>query len=508
MLKYIDNLLDHITMYRLLLYYLIALVLIAMGLSAAGVLHFSVGSIAMSTIILVVTCYILNKIFAAIFAAPTNVESVYITALILALIIAPINRSTPENLTFLLAASGLAIASKYILTINKKHIFNPAAIAVVLTALGPRQSANWWIGTTAMLPYVLIGGILLIRKIRRVQMVVTFFVATLLSTIVYTMLAKGSVGTSLHNTIFTSAMFFLGFVMLTEPLTTPPTAKKQKLYAILTGLLFPPQFHIFSIYSTPELALVTSNVFAYIISPKAKLFPTLKQKRRLTPDTVDFVFDPKRTFRYQAGQYMEWTLQHPKTDSRGNRRILTLASSPTESDLRVGVKFHKGGSSFKRALLDITPQTPIVAAQISGDFVLPKDPKQKIVFIAGGIGITPFRSMIKYLIDRNEPRVVTLLYSARTTQDFAYKEVFEEARQKLGLRTIYAVTGTNQEVSGEYMHHGRITAGLIHDVVPDFRERLFYVSGTQDMVVKMKSSLQVAGVPSHQIKVDYFSGYA
>jgi Na+-transporting NADH:ubiquinone oxidoreductase subunit NqrB len=82
--------------------------------------------------------------------------------------------SVPLHVTFLLAASGLAMASKYILTINKKHLFNPVAIAVALTALGPRQSANWWIGTSVMLPYVLIGGVLLVRKIRRGRMVFLF----------------------------------------------------------------------------------------------------------------------------------------------------------------------------------------------------------------------------------------------------------------------------------------------------------------------------------------------
>jgi ferredoxin-NADP reductase/Na+-translocating ferredoxin:NAD+ oxidoreductase RnfD subunit len=479
-----------------------------MGLSVHGTLHFSAASIALSTIILVVTCYIVNKVFAAIFQAPTNVESVYITALILALIIAPMTSHTLVNITFLLAASGLAMASKYILTINKKHIFNPAAIAVVLTALGPRQSASWWVGTTAMLPFVLIGGILIIRKIRRIRMVLTFFTATLAATVVYTILAKGNALTALHNTLFSSAMFFLGFVMLSEPLTTPPTTRKQTWYAVLVGLLFPPQVHILSLYSTPELALIGGNIFSYIISPKAKLFPTLTQKARLTPDSAEFVFDPNRKFSYKPGQYMEWTLPHPKTDSRGNRRIFTLASSPTEPDVRIGVKFYKQSSSYKRALLIIKPETQIVAAQISGDFILPKNPKQKLVFIAGGIGVTPYRSMVKYLLDNNEARTITMLYSARTAEDFAYKDVFEEARQKIGLKTVYAVTDKAATISDEYSQHGRINATMIKREIPDYQERLFYISGTQAMVRAMQTTLHDIGVPNHQVKIDYFSGYA
>ena len=409
MLSYIDNLLNRITMYKLLLYYLIALILIGIGYSFAGILHFSAAALIVSTLILVIVCWVVNKFFAEVMHAPMNVESVYITALILALIIAPYTSFQAINITFLLAAAGLAIASKYVLTINKQHIFNPAAIAVALTALGPHQSASWWVGTTALLPFVLIGGILIVRKIHRGRMVVTFFLTSLLATVLYSLLAKTSVTSSLHITLFSSAMFFLGFVMLTEPLTTPPTVKKQTWYAALVGVLFPPQFHIFNFYSTPELALIVGNVFSYLVSPKTKLFPTLSQKLKITRDSIDFIFQPETKLSYLPGQYMEWTLPHTGTDSRGNRRYFTLASSPTEPDLRLGVKFNSPGSSYKNALLKLEPETPIVAGRVSGDFVLPKDTNKKLVLIAGGIGVTPYRSMVKYLLDREEMRDIIIL---------------------------------------------------------------------------------------------------
>jgi ferredoxin-NADP reductase/Na+-transporting NADH:ubiquinone oxidoreductase subunit NqrB len=497
-------------MYKLLLYYLIALLVIAFGLNVLGVLHFGAATIAMSAIILVVACWVINKVFATIFNAPTNVESVYITALILALIIPPTtNGNVLEHVTFLLAASGLAMASKYVLTINKKHIFNPAAIAVALTALGPRQSADWWIGTSAMLPYVLIGGVLLVHKIRRGRLLSIFFISTLVATFIYSLLAGQDAYTTLSQTITTSAMFFLGFVMLTEPLTIPPTAKKQTWYAIFTGILFPPQFHILTLYSTPELALIAGNIFSYIISPKAKLFPTLKQRLRLTPDTADFIFHTNtKKFAYEPGQYMEWTLPHDGTDSRGNRRYFTLASSPTEPDIRIGVKFYDNGSSYKDVLMNINRNTPIVAAQVSGDFVLPKDPKRKLAFIAGGIGITPYRSMVKYLLDTNETRTITMLYSARTTDDFAYKDIFEQARREMGMNTVYVVTNQATNISHQYLRTKLINAEMIKNEIPDYGERLFYISGTQSMVKAMQAILADLGVHRDHIKVDYFSGYA
>jgi len=407
-----------------------------------------------------------------------------------------------------MAASGLAMASKYVLTVNKKHVFNPAAIAVVLTALGPRQSANWWIGTSAMLPFVLIGGLLLVRKIHRERMVFTFFASALIATIVYAILSGNSPISALDKTVMTSAMFFLGFVMLTEPLTTPPTAPRQTWYAVLMGIMFPPQFHILSLYSTPELALITGNLFSFIISPRVKLFPTFTQKTRIAPDCIDFIFNPNRKFSYEPGQYMEWTLNHEGRDSRGDRRYFTLASSPTENDIRIGVKFREHGSSYKEAMLGMVKDTPIVADHISGDFTMPKDQKEKLVFIAGGIGITPFRSMIKYLIDKNDHRTVTLLYSARTKPDFSYTDVFEQARQSLGIQTFYAFTGKENVPQNKYCWKGRITAEMIKQNVPDYMERTFYISGTQAMVHSMRHTLYGLGVPKNQTKVDYFSGYS
>lgn len=492
-------------MYKLLLYYLLALLAVATGLSLFGGLHYKPLYIVIASVILVVSCWTINKILAAIFNAPTNNESSIITALILALIITP--NPTGYGITFLLAVSGLSMASKYILTINKKHIFNPAAIGIVLTALGPNQTASWWVGTAAMLPFVFIGGIIITRKVRRSRMIFSFFGSTFIATIVYSLISKASVTTSLHDLIFSSSVFFLGFVMLTEPFTSPPTAKKQTWYAAIVGFLLPPQAHVFSFYTTPEIALSIGNLFSYIVSPKTKLFPTIVQKVRTASSSADFIFKTDREFAYLPGQYMEWTLPHQKTDFRGNRRIFSLASSPTESDLRIGVKFFENGSSFKRALLEIDENSQIVASQVAGDFVMPKDEGQKLAFIAGGIGITPFRSMTKYLIDMQQKRTVTLIYSARSEKEISYKKLFDEAKKSIGLKTIYTISDSDMVTTDPAFRSGLITAELIKSEIPDFIERIFYISGTHQMVEAMQKTLTDLGVSRHQIKRDFFPGY-
>jgi glycine betaine catabolism B len=503
-LKWLDAWLDRITMYRLLLYYLIGLLAVAAGLSLAGVLRYSALDIVLCSLFLVAVCLASNKVFAWAFEAPTNVESVYITALILALIIRPTHE--PGGMVFLAAAGGLAVASKYMLAINRRHVFNPAAIAVVLTAAGAGNSASWWVGTAAMLPAVLVGGVLLVRRIRRTAMVTVFVAAAVTTTAGLAAVGGGDVLGTLQREVLSSAVFFAGFVMLTEPLTSPTTGGKRMVYAGLVGALFAPQVHVAGLYSTPELALVVGNIFSYVVGPRVKVLLRLRERVQLSRDTYDFVFTPERPFTYRPGQYMEFTFQHPRTDSRGARRYFTLASSPTESEVRLGVKFYEPGSSYKRALMGVNAQVPIVAAQLGGDFVLPKDPGRKLVFIGGGIGVTPFRSMLRYLLDTGQSRSVTLLYAAKTPDDLVYREVFEAARQRLGAQVCYLV-GDGPAVRPP-LYQSQLSAETIARLVPDYRERLFYVSGPHGMVVAAEEALRSLGVPRRNIKKDFFSGYA
>src|SRR3990167_10129648 len=119
--KPIDDLLNGITMYRLMLYFLIFLWIVVFILSFFDILPFSFLQFASSTIVILSTCYLTNKLFSYVFKIPTNLESVYISALILVFIVLP--AKTVSEFVFLILAGALAMASKYILAINRKHIF-------------------------------------------------------------------------------------------------------------------------------------------------------------------------------------------------------------------------------------------------------------------------------------------------------------------------------------------------------------------------------------------------
>lgn len=500
----IDGLLNRITMYRLVLYYLMALLGIGVVLSFVGLGKYDPIALLFSAGFLVAVCGITNWIFSKAYGVPTNVESAYISALILALIINPIQ--SYNDLWFLGWAGVLAMASKYMVAINKRHIFNPIAFAVALTYITVNQDASWWVGNAPMLVFVLIGGLLLVRKIQRFDLFFSFLVTALAATLALSVLQGENFFTTLSGTFLYSPLFFFGFVILTEPLTTPPTRRLRIVYGALVGFLMAPQLHIGAFYITPEIAILIGNVMSYLVSPKQTLVLTLKRKIQLAPDIYDFIFTPSKKLSFVPGQYMEWTLGHSSADSRGNRRYFTLASAPTEDNIRLGVKFYDASSTFKHAMLEMNPNTEIVASHLAGDFVLPDNPEQKCVFIAGGIGITPFRSMIRYLLDTHQPRPIVLFYANRTVNDIVYHDVFDRASRELGIKTIYTVTDKHNLPSSWQGKVGYITPKMIKNEVPDYAHRVYYISGPLRMIEAFQETLAELHVPASHIKTDFFAG--
>ena len=503
LLKHIDALLDRFTMYRLTLYVLSGLVVIAVIEGAVGLLPYTPVAILLSTVLAVATCWGVNELGARLTRAATSVESAYITAFILALILPPIAFGNSSSMWVVIVASVVAMGSKYILAIRKKHIFNPAAFGVAVTAFAMGGYANWWVGgNLALLPFVLIGGLAIVRKLRRFDLVLSFFVVALAAIITTT--PSSNVITTGTLVLLHTPLLFFAFVMLTEPLTTPPSRRLRIGYAALTGIVFAPAFHIGGFYSSPELALLVGNLFSYVVSPKGRTALTLVRTEETSASTRDFIFRPDRPFAFQAGQYLEWTLPHAKPDGRGTRRFFTIASSPTEADIRLGVKFYPKPSSFKQALSALHEGSRLFATQLGGEFILPKDPRKKLVFIAGGIGITPFRSHLQYVLDRNEVRDIVLVYGNRTPSDIAYASVLSEAEKRLHTKVVHVVS----DGAEPGMHSGVIDAPLIKTEIPDYQERVFYISGPQAMVTGIKSMLLTLGVSRSAIHTDYFVGLA
>jgi ferredoxin-NADP reductase len=209
---------------------------------------------------------------------------------------------------------------------------------------------------------------------------------------------------------------------------------------------------------------------------------------------------------FVPGQYMEFTLDHPHPDSRGNRRYFTLASSPTEKLIHLGIRFYESGSTFKQAMYRMDGRTPLLAGQVAGDFTLPPDPTQKLVFIAGSIGITPFRSMLKYLLDVQQRRDIVLFYINKTANEIVYTDVLNAAQSTLGIKTCYTLTDTTAIPHSWTGFVGRLHEQMFQMAVPDYRERIYYVSGPPEMVRTCEGVLKRLHVKHDQIKKDFFPG--
>lgn len=505
MLKFIDNFLNSITMYRLVLYGLFILAGISLVFGFLGILPFTVFQLGSLLVTLILVCYVSNVLLAKIFGAITNNESYPITALILFFILAPIINLTDVYVS--IVAGILAMASKYLLAIHKKHIFNPAAVAVFILGLFGFGNGIWWVGSAVLLPFVLLIGFLVVRKIRKFTLLFSFLMPALITICLFNITHNVAIEQSLVQSFLSWPLIFFGTIMLTEPETTPPTKKLYTMYGALTGIFFGLQFHIGFLFSSPEFALVAGNVFSFLVSPKQKLFLHLKQKVMLAPNIYEFIFSKDSRFNFIPGQYLEWTLPGENMDTRGNRRYFSIASSPGEDDLRIGVKIVSDkSSSFKKEMLEMNPQSTIVASQLSGDFTLPTDKNKRMVFIAGGIGITPFRSILKNLLDQNERREIIMFYTCVSPDEFVYKDVFKKAEEELGIKTVYVVTDASKKSNwnGEV---GYLNREMIEKYVLNYKERSYYISGPNVMVESYRDLLLSIGIKRSNIITDYFSGY-
>lgn len=496
-MKPIDHLLNRFTMYQITLYALIAYVIYATLMAFFNFITYSPVDILLSVAVTITVCYLSNFVFAKVFNAVTNFESVFITALILTLIIPP---KFPQDAAFIALASVIAMAVKYLPTVNKRHIFNPAAGAVFAYAiLFPTFVANWWIGTPVMIVPVLIGGFLIVRKAQRQEMVLTFLGAFLVIIAITTFIRFGTLGHVLNvlkiSTIQSATIFF-ATIMLTEPITSPSKQKLRRYYAVLVAFLYAtPQLRQFGLVFTPEESLLIGNIFSFIVNPKHRLSLPLLEMRKLSPTIYAFLFPKDKSFTFTPGEYMEWTLPHKNMDSRGNRRYLSLASSPTEDTVLAVIRYYEPPSSYKKNLIAMQKGETITAINLSGDFILPKNLSTPIAFIAGGVGITPFRSMIQYIVDKQLKCDIVLLFINKTPDEIVFQDVFKKA-EAYGVRTVYHTSSTD----------GHVTEEVIKKNIPDYMNRIFYMSGSQLMVSDLKKILK--GLKVKKIKTDFFPGYS
>lgn len=219
---------------------------------------------------------------------------------------------------------------------------------------------------------------------------------------------------------------------------------------------------------------------------------TLIEKEHLIDNVWAFRFRPDGDFTWTAGQYVRVELPHDNPDSEGTRRWFTNSAAPYENIMQITTRV--SNSTFKQALAKLEPGDKLqLIEEPEGDFVW-QDSSLPIVFVAGGIGITPFHSILKQRAYDGLPLHVTLVYGSRTP-DVPFKD--ELAAWQSSDPNLHVIYEVGQP----------LTAERLAEVVPHLNESLVYVSGPEPMVQQLSSDLMQHDLPQSQIKRDEFPNY-
>jgi len=236
---------------------------------------------------------------------------------------------------------------------------------------------------------------------------------------------------------------------------------------------------------------------------------TLIAKKEIAKDTKTFRFTSNTPIYFIPGQTFDYTLSDIKyPDKQGPIRTFSISNSPTEGDFIEFTTRMRNESGFKKTLDEKEIGFQIEAKGPSGEFILDENNLEERVFLAGGIGITPFRSMIKYIFDKNLKIPITLIYSNTNPELIAFRKELEEIADQSEFLKL-EMTITHPEESNEKWtgYTGRIDENFIRKVIKDITKPTFWISGPPAMVGGIQILLTNLGVLEGKIKYEKFDGY-
>ncbi|MGG7463874.1 FAD-dependent oxidoreductase [Plantibacter sp. YIM 135347] len=497
-----DTVLGRVTMYRLVTLSLGTLALYAFILSLLGKVFYTPLELLATAAVLIVVGYGGNRLFGALFRVRPHGESAVITSLLLFFILWP--STDPLALLWIALASLIAQAGKYVLVFRKRHIVNPTVVAAAVMSVSGLSPSVWWAASPYLLPAVVVLGFLVLYRTRRLAMAGTFIVVAWALVTIRLAASGQELGAAALAPLTSYPIVFLAAFMLSEPLTLPPRRWQQLVEAVLVGVVFAVPYAFGPVFSTPELALLVGNLFAFAVSRRSGIRLRLDRTTQLTPTAVEYSFTATRPVSFVAGQYLELTLPHRRADVRGTRRTFSIVSPPEDGHtIRVAMRMPERASSFKRALATLPVGGSVSATGVWGDFVLPADETRPLLLIAAGIGITPFASQLAQLHVRRQQRDIVLVYVVSGTEELAYAAEL----QAWGVRVFVAAPVAPEPLPAgwTYLGPGRIDHERLVDAVPDFAAREVLISGPPTLIDALKPALR--GVGATRVRTDAFSGY-
>jgi ferredoxin-NADP reductase len=231
---------------------------------------------------------------------------------------------------------------------------------------------------------------------------------------------------------------------------------------------------------------------------------TLTAIDQYSDSVISFSFQPERPVDYIAGQFVEVTLLpplppelHTKTGD-AKQRWFTLSSSPTEKEITITVRYGGTRSSFKQSLQKLAVGSRVHISDALGDFVLPLDTTIPLVWLAAGIGITPFRSMAVWIADNQETRQVSLFRKSSDADAALFADVMKRA----------GVQEPALPADSETSARGNLSATEVLEAIPGPADSMFYIAGPEGFVTSMSNDLKAAGIATSSIINDVFIGYS
>lgn len=239
----------------------------------------------------------------------------------------------------------------------------------------------------------------------------------------------------------------------------------------------------------------------------AEYMVKLRRRTEVAERTTAFAFEKPAKFVFKAGQFLEITLlSPPETDSEGDSRAFSIASAPHEDMLMVATRMRD--TAFKRVLGNIPLESQVKVEGPFGDLVLHNNQARAAVFLAGGIGITPFRSMVVRAAKEQLPHRLFLFYSNRRPEDAPFLEELKGLEQGnpnfrfVGTMTDMARSGHSWGGETGYVDHKMLSRYLKGAASP-----IYYIAGPPAMVTALRDVLNHAGVDDDDIRTEEFSGY-
>jgi ferredoxin-NADP reductase len=233
----------------------------------------------------------------------------------------------------------------------------------------------------------------------------------------------------------------------------------------------------------------------------------LIKKETVAEGTMAFHFTKPEGFNFKPGQNADFFLiDPPETDAEGNKRTFSLVSTPSEKEIIFATRIRD--TAFKHTIKNLPEGTTVEMEGPYGDMVLHNRSERPAVFLAGGIGITPFHSMIKDAAEHQLPHHIYLFYSNRRPEDAAFLQELVDLQKH---NPNYKFIGTMTEMAKSQQpwdgETGYITADMLKKHLPNLTDPIYYIAGPPAMVAALRKTLNEAEVLDDDIKTEEFIGY-